>query len=79
MTDSQLAFLCGVLKDKKPEKIVEVGVAHGGRTCVILECLKENKITAVLHSVDISEKCYRAHGKKRAMQWIWFLTGFLII
>ena len=79
MTDSQLAFLCGVLKDKKPEKIVEVGVAHGGRTCVILECLKENKIAAVLHSVDISEKCYRAHDKKRAMQWIWFLTGFLII
>ena len=24
MTDSQLAFLCGVLKDKRPEKIVEV-------------------------------------------------------
>lgn len=64
MTDSQLAFLCGVLKDKRPEKIVEVGVAHGGTTCVILECLKENIVTASLHSVDISAKCYRTHDKK---------------
>lgn len=64
MTDSQLAFLCGLLKDKKPEKIVEVGVAHGGTTCVILECMKETGITSAIHSVDISEECYRAHGKK---------------
>lgn len=64
MTNSQLAFLCGVLKDKMPKKVVEVGVAHGGTTCVILECMKENGITAALHSVDISTECYRAHGKK---------------
>ncbi|MBD5395943.1 MAG: class I SAM-dependent methyltransferase [Lachnospiraceae bacterium] len=64
MTDSQLAFLCGLIKDKQPKKIVEVGVAHGGTTCVILQCLKEIGITTSLHSVDISKECYRASGKR---------------
>lgn len=64
MTDSQLAFLCGILKSRKPKKVVEVGVAHGGTTCIILQCLKESGVLAELHSVDITEECYRVHGKR---------------
>lgn len=64
MSNSQLAFLCGILKDKKPKKVVEVGVAYGGTTCIILQCMQETGIAAELHSVDISKECYRADGKR---------------
>lgn len=64
MTDSQLAFLCGALKYRKPTKVVEVGVAHGGTTCVVMQCLKELGNQVEFHSVDISEECYRAKGKR---------------
>jgi hypothetical protein len=64
MTDYQLAFLCGILKYKKPRKIVEVGVAYGGTTCVILECLKMLGNNVEMHSVDISKEYYRDSSKK---------------
>lgn len=64
MTNSQLAFLCGILKAKRPKKVVEVGVAHGGTTCVILECMKEIGAITQLHCVDILKKCYRACEKR---------------
>jgi predicted O-methyltransferase YrrM len=59
MSDFQLAFLCGILKNKKPRKIVEVGVAYGGTTCVILECLRLLDYNVEMHSVDISKEYYR--------------------
>lgn len=64
MSDSQLAFLCGIIKSKRPKKIVEVGVAHGGTTCVIIQCLKMLGYPVELHSVDILEECYRAKGRR---------------
>jgi cephalosporin hydroxylase len=64
MTRYELAFLCGVIKEKNPKKIVEVGVAHGGTTCVIMECLRILNLDVEMHSVDISEQCYRIPDKK---------------
>lgn len=40
MSRDQIAFLCGLLKWKKPRKIVEVGVAEGGTTAIIIKCLE---------------------------------------
>lgn len=40
MSDSERGFLCGLLREHKPKKIVEVGVAEGGTTAVILECIR---------------------------------------
>ena len=39
MTELQLSMLCGLIKEYRPEKIVEVGVAAGGTTAIILNCL----------------------------------------
>ncbi len=39
MTEKELAFLCGLLKKYRPEKVVEIGVAAGGTTAVILSCI----------------------------------------
>lgn len=67
MTAFEHSFLCGLLREKKPRKVLEIGVAAGGTTAVVLSCLKEMNISANVHSVDVSEEWYR--GGKRT-------TGF---
>lgn len=69
MTLFQQAFLCGLIREKKPKKIVEIGVAAGGTTSVILEAIELLNLETKVYSVDISEKWYRT-GKRN--------TGFLI-
>lgn len=59
MSSFQIAFLCGMLREKKPCKILEIGVAGGGTTAVILKCMKMLDYSAEMYSVDISEKWYR--------------------
>ncbi len=59
MTEPQLSMLCGLIKEYKPEKIVEVGVAAGGTTAVILNCLSLIELDTCVYSVDISERYYR--------------------
>ena len=66
MTDFDSAFLCGLIKEKRPHKIVEVGVAAGGTTAIILKCIE---LLAMEHecemfSIDISEQFYRGKGEK---------------
>lgn len=69
MADSERGFLCGLLRDNKPKKIVEVGVAAGGTTSVILNCICELQIQCQVYSVDLVENCYRNKTKK---------TGYLL-
>lgn len=65
MTDFESAFLCGLIRYKRPRKIVEVGVAGGGTTAIILKCLELLNIqdTCEVYSVDKLEKFYRGHGE----------------
>lgn len=58
MSDFELSFLCGALKAFRPKKIVEIGVAAGGTTTVILNCLEKINSYCEVYSVDICEKCY---------------------
>lgn len=66
MTEFESAFLCGLIKKCSPHKIIEVGIAAGGTTAIILSCLKQlgMNLSTELHSVDISEKFYRGKGEK---------------
>lgn len=59
MTSFQHAFLCGLIKENHPTKIVEVGVSAGGTTEVILQCLKILNMKVDMYSVDWSERWYR--------------------
>ncbi|MBN2753175.1 MAG: class I SAM-dependent methyltransferase [Rhodospirillaceae bacterium] len=59
MSDRELAFLCGLLRRKRPEKVLEVGVAAGGTSAVILKTLNLLGGKARLHSVDLSFRAYR--------------------
>lgn len=59
MTDRESAFLCGIIKKFRPKKIVEIGVAQGGTTALLFECLKRIQIDSCeIYSVDINTKCY---------------------
>ena len=67
MSEFDSSFLCGLIRKYMPKKIVEVGVAAGGTTAIILQCLallKHNENCEV-YSVDLNEKFYRGNGKKQ--------------
>lgn len=64
MSTSQLEFLCGLLRDCRPRKIVEVGVSAGGTTVEMLRCIRRLDIKCEMYSVDLEEKYYQDKSKK---------------
>ncbi len=69
MVESDHAFLCGMIKQAKPKKIVEIGVAEGGTTAVIMNCLTLLDMDSKVYSVDLNEKLY--YDKNRETGYIW--------
>ena len=53
MNEVESAFLCGALQTFRPKKILEIGVAAGGSTAVILQALEDIGEPYEMHSVDI--------------------------
>ena len=51
-------FINGLLRQTKPLRILELGVAEGGSTCVLLNAIKDRP-EATLTSVDIAQTCYQ--------------------
>ncbi len=68
MNEFESAFLCGLIKKFCPKKIIEIGVAGGATTAIILECLESIGQKYEMISVDIAQNFYRDTTKK---------TGFL--
>lgn len=56
MSNWQVAYLCGLIKERRPKKILEIGVSAGGTTAVILNCLSLLGIDAEMFSLDISDR-----------------------
>jgi len=61
-------FICGLIKESNPEKLVEIGVAGGGTTAVIMKCLNTLKRETRVFSVDVCEMCYRREDKQTGWQ-----------
>lgn len=66
MSDFDSSFLCGLIKNRSPKKIVEVGIAAGGTTAIILQCLAmlDRNEDCEVYSVDLNEMFYRGTEKK---------------
>lgn len=64
MTKNDLSFLCGVIREFRPKKIVEIGIAAGGTTVVMLNCLRMLDYQCEMYSVDICRQCYLDIKKK---------------
>lgn len=64
MIDSEHGFLCGLIRDRRPKSIVEVGVAEGGTTAIILNCIQELSLDCTLISIDLSKQLYYDNTKE---------------
>ncbi len=62
MTYLERKFLNGIIRLTKPKKILEVGVAAGGSSSIILNAIKDMD-NSILYSVDYNEKFYRDKSK----------------
>ena len=67
MSESDHGFICGLLKKYKPKKILEVGVANGGTTGVIINALNLIGEKCQMYSIDICENLYSDPSKKLDM------------
>lgn len=63
MSEFESAFLCGMLKTCRPKKILEVGVAGGGTTAIILQALEDIGEPYEMHSIDAAATFYRDKTK----------------
>ena len=63
MTEFDMAFLCGALKTFRPKKVLEIGVAGGATTAIILQTLEDLGEPYEMHSVDVAEKFYSDNSK----------------
>ena len=52
MTTDEQRFVNGMVRKVKPKKIVEIGVAYGGTSAIILNAIKDIK-GSKLYSIDI--------------------------
>lgn len=68
LSDEELGFICGLIKERHPRKIVEIGVSAGGTSCVILNCLEKLKIDSEFYSVDLSFTYHYDTSKKCGYQ-----------
>lgn len=57
------AFLCGAIKQFRPKKILEVGIAGGATTAIILQALEDLSEPYEMHSVDVSSTLYHDRSK----------------
>ena len=63
MTRDDHGFLSGIIKMIKPRKILEVGVAEGGTTAVIVKSLEMLGLECEMYSVDLNAKFYRNNNR----------------
>ena len=63
MNEEERVFLTGLILKYKPQKVLEIGVAAGASSAVILNAL-EHVDNAEFYSVDYSEKYYRDNSKQ---------------
>jgi len=64
LSREEASSLCGLIREYRPKKIVELGVAAGGSTCMILKCMEflgMNDTKFV--SVDLDTTYYRNREK----------------
>jgi len=64
MSEQNHAFISGIIRMKQPRKIVEIGVAEGGTTAVIMQTLSMLELGGEVYSVDLNEDFYYNNGLK---------------
>lgn len=68
LSDTDLGFIGGLIKKRKPKKIVEIGVSAGGTTCFIMRALERLRIESEMYSIDVSYTYHYDTQKKCGYQ-----------
>lgn len=63
-----LGFICELIKEKRPKKILEIGVSAGGTTCIIMNCLQKLNLDSEMYSVDLAETYHFDTSKRCGFQ-----------
>ena len=71
MTAYDHSFLCGMIKMKNPKKVVEIGVAEGGTTAVIVNrvSLLDGGAKREVYSVDLNDMLFYDKEKKTGYEY----------
>ena len=64
MSNYDMSFLCGLLRRKRPKRIVEAGVSAGGSSADMMYCLQEMGYDYEMYSIDVLDYAYRYPDKK---------------
>lgn len=54
LSDIDLGFIGGLIKENQPKKIVEIGVSAGGTTCFIMRTLEKLQLESEVYSIDLA-------------------------
>ena len=68
MSFTDRSFLNGIIRKLKPNKILEIGLAAGGSSAIILNAIKDFE-NSTLYSIDYNTKYYQDNSKN---------TGFIV-
>lgn len=68
LSNTDLGYIGGIIKERKPKKIVEIGVSAGGTTCFIMRTLEKLSLNSKVYSVDISRDYHLNPEKKCGYQ-----------
>ena len=76
MWKNQREFLNGIIRKFKPKKIIEIGVAYGGSSAIILNAIQDIK-NSHLYSIDINNKsnvgfCIYKYFSQFKIKWTLF-------
>lgn len=77
LSDENLIWICGIIEEYKPKRILEIGVSTGGSTCVYLNCIKELGIGSQLISIDSQTIASYKRGKPIIGAEIYELKDYL--
>lgn len=64
MTLWESEFLCGLINQYQPKKVLEIGVAAGATTALIMSTLDKLELDTEMYSTDLSTQYYRDESLK---------------
>ena len=64
MSPWESEFLRNLLKEHRPHKVLEIGVAAGATTALIMNCLDQLELDTKMYSVDLCTQYYRDSSRK---------------
>lgn len=77
LSDENLIWICSLIEQYKPKRILEIGVSTGGSTAVYLNCINKLHLNCQLVSVDKETIALYKEGKPQVAAEVFELKEYL--